>query len=42
MLARLLLRLSHVPAAVWPENCLGINEIAKRIEAERGAVFRTN
>jgi hypothetical protein len=41
MLARLLLRLSHVPAADWPENELNSKNIAKRIEAERGAVFRT-
>jgi hypothetical protein len=41
ILARFLLRLSHVPSADWPENRLDINEIVKRIEAERGAVFRT-
>jgi aminopeptidase YwaD len=41
MLARFLLRLSHVPAADWPENELDIEDIARRIEAERGAVFRT-
>ena len=41
ILARLLLRLSHVPAVDWPENHLDINLIAKRLKAERGAVFRT-
>ena len=41
MLARFLLRLSHVPAADWPKNNLSTGEIARRIEAERGAVFRT-
>ncbi len=40
-LARFLLRLSHVPAAEWPENRLDVTQIAQRIEAERGAVFRT-
>ncbi len=41
LLARLMLRLSHVPAAGWPENRLDVQVISKRIEAERGAVFRT-
>lgn len=41
LLARLLLRLSHVPAADWPENNLNINDIARRVEGERGCVFRT-
>ena len=40
-LARFLLRLSHVPAADWPENRLDVADIAQRIESERGAVFRT-
>jgi len=40
-LARFLLRLSHVPAADWPENHLDVAHIAQRIEAERGAVLRT-
>ncbi|MBP88825.1 MAG: hypothetical protein CMJ64_19285 [Planctomycetaceae bacterium] len=39
-LARLLLRLSHVPAEDWPENQLDVGTIAQRIEQERGAVFR--
>ena len=41
LLARLLLRLSHVPTADWPENRLDADEIAVRIQSERGAVFRT-
>lgn len=41
LLARLLLRLSHVQEANWPENRLDVTEIARRIERERGAVFRT-
>jgi Iap family predicted aminopeptidase len=41
LLARLLLRLSHVPSAAWPENRLDVEQIAQRIEKERGAVFRT-
>ena len=41
LLARLLLRLSHLPAAAWPENRLDVAEIAQRIEEEQGAVFRT-
>ena len=40
-LARLLLRLSHVPPADWPENNLDVRQIAKQIEAERGTVVRT-
>ncbi|MCA9077150.1 MAG: M28 family peptidase [Planctomycetaceae bacterium] len=40
-LARLLLRLSHVPPEDWPENQLCVDEIERRIEAERGSVFRT-
>ncbi len=40
-LARLLLRLGCLPPAAWPENRLDITEIAERIQAERGAVFRT-
>ncbi|MCA9109483.1 MAG: M28 family peptidase [Planctomycetaceae bacterium] len=40
-LARLLLRLSHVPPEEWPENCLDPDEIEMRIGAERGTVFRT-
>lgn len=41
LLARLLLRLSLTPPAVWPENRLDVQDIARRIESERGAVFRT-
>jgi hypothetical protein len=40
-LARLLLRLGCLPPAAWPENRLNTTEIAERIQAERGAVFRT-
>ena len=40
-LARLLLRLSHVPPTDWPENKLEIQKIAKEIESERGTVVRT-
>jgi hypothetical protein len=29
------------PAADWPPDRLDVEEIAKRIEAERGTVFRT-
>ena len=41
LLARLLLRLSHIPASAWSKNELDTAEIAQRIELERGAVFRT-
>ena len=40
-LARLLLRLSHVPGEEWPKNELDVEQIARRLDAERGAVFRT-
>ena len=40
-LARLLLRLSRIPPADWPENNLDVNEIAKQIESERGTAVRT-
>ena len=40
LLSRLLLRLSLVPADQWPENQLDVNEIARRIDAERGTVVR--
>jgi hypothetical protein len=40
-LARLLLRLACLPPTAWPENRLDTKEIAARIQAERGAVFRT-
>jgi aminopeptidase YwaD len=39
-LARILLRLSHVPPADWPENPVTLAEVRSRIEAERGAVIR--
>ncbi len=41
LLSRLLLRLSHAPSDQWPQNRLDVRQIASRIEAERGAVFRT-
>ncbi|MBX3436282.1 MAG: M28 family peptidase [Planctomycetaceae bacterium] len=40
-LARLLLRLSHVPPEDWPENRLDPQEIQQRLTSERGTVFRT-
>ncbi len=40
-LARLLLRLSHVPAGGWPASPLRIEEVAARIRRETGAVGRT-
>lgn len=40
-LSRLLLRLSHVSPQDWPENQLCVDEIERRIETERGSVFRT-
>ncbi len=40
-LARLLLRLSHVPPSDWPENTLDVEEIARQVEAQRGSVVRT-
>ena len=40
-LARLLLRLSHVPPVDWPANNLDVRQIAKQIEAQRGTVVRT-
>lgn len=39
-LARLLLRLSHVPPTAWPANPLTPEAIAQRLEAERGRVVR--
>lgn len=41
LLARFLLRLSHVAPADWPSDELSETEIAQRIELERGTVFRT-
>ena len=40
-LARLLLRLSRIPPADWPEDNLDVQQIAKEIESERGTVVRT-
>ena len=40
-LARLLLRLSNIPPADWPENTLDVQKIVKEIESERGTVVRT-
>jgi Zn-dependent M28 family amino/carboxypeptidase len=39
-LARLLLRLSHIPPQDWPQNPLTQAEIRARLEAERGQVVR--
>ncbi|MEX0762146.1 MAG: M28 family metallopeptidase [Dehalococcoidia bacterium] len=39
-LARLLLRLSHVPPGDWPENTVTRELVSQRLEAERGAVVR--
>lgn len=39
-LARLLLRLSHVPPQDWPQNPLTSTQILERIESERGQVVR--
>jgi len=39
-LARLLLRLSHVPPQDWPQNPMTQTQIETRIEAERGQVVR--
>lgn len=38
--ARLLLRLSHVPPEEWPANPVTVDEVAARIERERGQVVR--
>lgn len=40
-LARLLLRLSNVPASDWPENPLRVDEVAARMKQEAGSVGRT-
>ncbi|MDP6780104.1 MAG: M28 family peptidase [Candidatus Latescibacteria bacterium] len=40
LLARLLLRLSHVPPEEWPENRVTVEEVQARLEAERGEVVR--
>ncbi len=39
-LARLLLRLSWLPPAEWPQNRLTAEEVLRRIESERGSVVR--
>jgi len=39
-LARLLLRLSHLPPEAWPANPLTPEQVRQRIEDERGAVIR--
>ena len=39
-LARLLLRLSRVPAAEWPPNPVTLQEVTARLERERGSVVR--
>jgi hypothetical protein len=39
-LARLLLRLSHVPPHEWPANPLSVADIQARIQSEYGQVIR--
>ena len=39
-LARILLRLSHVPPQEWPDNPQTEQTVAARVEAERGQVIR--
>jgi Zn-dependent M28 family amino/carboxypeptidase len=39
-LARILLRLSHVPPEEWPANPATPEQIQKRLEAEQGTVIR--
>lgn len=39
-LARLLLRLSHVPPGEWPENAVTPEKVGERLEEERGTVIR--
>ncbi|MDA0748033.1 MAG: hypothetical protein O2954_16040, partial [bacterium] len=39
-LARILLRLSHVPPEAWPENRVTPEVVKERLEAERGTVVR--
>lgn len=39
-LARLLLRLSHVPPEDWPKNSMTPEQVAARLEEERGHVVR--
>jgi hypothetical protein len=39
-LARILMRLSHVPPEEWPHNPVTPEEVQRRLEAERGTVVR--
>ncbi len=39
-LARILLRLSHVPPEEWPENPVTLAQVQSRLAAERGTVVR--
>lgn len=39
-LARLLLRLSHLPPVVWPANPMTADVVRQRLETERGQVIR--
>ena len=39
-LARVLLRLSHVPPEEWPRNAMTPGQVQARLEEERGAVVR--
>ena len=39
-LARILLRLSHVPPEKWPKNPVTVDQVRERLEAERGSVVR--
>ena len=39
-LARILLRLSHVPPQEWPDNPQTQQTVSARVEAERGQVIR--
>ena len=41
LLARLLLRLSHLPPAEWPANSLRVDDIEARLKDELGTVPRT-
>ena len=41
-LARILLRLSHVPPQEWPDNPQTEQTVAARVEAERGQVIRVH
>jgi hypothetical protein len=39
-LARVLLRLSHVPPEEWPENPVTAEQVETRLAQERGTVVR--